>query len=565
MAEKADDGANTVRRGSLLIAEDPTLDRMLEVNERPDLVATAEDAMYANAAEHRMTLWEALKTYPKAIGWSLAFSTAVVMEGYDTNLLASFYGLPQFNQKYGTRDAAGNYQLSAAWQSGLSQGATVGEILGLFLNGWLSDRFGYRRMMMVSLCCVIGFIFILFFAPNVQTLEVGELLCGIPWGVFQTLTTTYAADVCPTALRAYLTTYVNLCWVFGQLISSGVLRSMLNRHDQWAYRVPFSIQWIWPVPILIAVIFAPESPYYLIRKGKLKEAEHSIRRLASASENVDPAKTVAQMIHTNEIEKATTAGYTYWDCFKGVNLRRTEIACVVWAIQNICGSSFMGYSTYFYEQAGLSSTYSYDFSMIQYALGAIGTFLSWFAMMHIGRRTLYTGGLAILTTLLFIIGFLSLAPKSEPGPKWATGSMLLIYTFFYDFTVGPVCYSLVSEIPSTRLRIKTVVLARNVYNLNGIWAGVITAYMLNPTAFDWAGKAGFFWGGWCLVSCIYCYFRLPEPRGRTYEELDLLFEQHTPARKFKKTEVDPFRRPSFAVLNDKENAKGNAENIEKAS
>lgn len=131
MAEKADDGANTVRRGSLLIAEDPTLDRMLEVNERPDLVATAEDAMYANAAEHRMTLWEALKTYPKAIGWSLAFSTAVVMEGYDTNLLASFYGLPQFNQKYGTRDAAGNYQLSAAWQSGLSQGATVGEILGL--------------------------------------------------------------------------------------------------------------------------------------------------------------------------------------------------------------------------------------------------------------------------------------------------------------------------------------------------------------------------------------------------------------------------------------------------
>jgi MFS transporter, SP family, general alpha glucoside:H+ symporter len=44
----------------------------------------------------------------------------------------------------------------------------------------------------------------------------------------------------------------------------------------------------------------------------------------------------------------------------------------------------------------------------------------------------------------------------------------MIYTFIYDFTVGPVCYSLVADIPSTRLKIKTVVLARNLYNVGGI-------------------------------------------------------------------------------------------------
>jgi SP family general alpha glucoside:H+ symporter-like MFS transporter len=100
--------------------------------------------------------------------------------------------------------------------------------------------------MIVSLIAVTGFIFIPFFAKNLMDLQIGEILCGIPWSVFQTLTTAYASEVCPTQLRAYLTTYVNLCWVIGQLIGSGVLRSLVQRTDQWSYRIPFAIQWIWP-------------------------------------------------------------------------------------------------------------------------------------------------------------------------------------------------------------------------------------------------------------------------------------------------------------------------------
>lgn len=102
--------------------------------------------------------------------------------------------------------------------------------------------------MIVSLAMMIGFIFIPFFAPNVETLPLGEILCGIPWGVFQTLTTAYASEVCPMALRAYLCTYVNLFWIFGQLIASGVLRSVLNRSDEWAYRLPFAVSALFLLP-----------------------------------------------------------------------------------------------------------------------------------------------------------------------------------------------------------------------------------------------------------------------------------------------------------------------------
>jgi SP family general alpha glucoside:H+ symporter-like MFS transporter len=203
-----------------------------------DLSAEAKDA---TTKEHEMGFFQALKLYPKAVGWSVLLSTAIVMEGYDVVLIGSFYALPTFNQKYGVMGADGKYTVPAPWKSGLSNGALCGEILGLFINGIISEKFGYRKTMIASLALMVAFIFIPFFSQNITTLLIGEILCGIPWGVFQTLTTAYASEVCPVALRAYLCTYVNLCWVIGQFIASGVLRAVLNRTDQWGYRVSYHI------------------------------------------------------------------------------------------------------------------------------------------------------------------------------------------------------------------------------------------------------------------------------------------------------------------------------------
>lgn len=89
----------------------------------------------------------------------------------------------------------------------------------------------------------------------------GEILAGLAWGVFQTITTAYASEVMPVSLRAYLTTYVNLCWVMGHLIAAGVLRGLLSKgSSQWGWRIPYALQWIWPIPLIVACIFAPESP-----------------------------------------------------------------------------------------------------------------------------------------------------------------------------------------------------------------------------------------------------------------------------------------------------------------
>lgn len=142
--------------------------------------ALASEAKVAAEAERHMSLWDAVKTYPKAIGWSVLLSSTLIMEGYDLALLGNLYASPVFNEKFGTYNAATEeYQVSAAWQSGLSNGARAGEIIGLIIAGWTADRYGYKMTTIGSLVAMIAFIFVLFFAPNVEILVLGEVLCGM--------------------------------------------------------------------------------------------------------------------------------------------------------------------------------------------------------------------------------------------------------------------------------------------------------------------------------------------------------------------------------------------------
>jgi SP family general alpha glucoside:H+ symporter-like MFS transporter len=101
------------------------------------------------------------------------------LEGYDLALLGNLYASPVFNEKYGHwNPEIEKYQVSPAWQSGLSNGARAGEIIGLIIAGWITDRYGSKITTLGFLVMMIGTILALFFAPNIQVLIVGEVLCG---------------------------------------------------------------------------------------------------------------------------------------------------------------------------------------------------------------------------------------------------------------------------------------------------------------------------------------------------------------------------------------------------
>lgn len=139
--------------------------------------------------------------------------------------MGAFFALPQFQEKYGKRttihEGPEAYDIPSSWKQGITCGALVGQIFGSFLAGRIQPILGYKKTILGALLLMKAFVFILFFAPNIQTILIGFTLCGIPWGIFQPLATSYASEVLPVALRAYLATYINMCWIIGQLVSSG--------------------------------------------------------------------------------------------------------------------------------------------------------------------------------------------------------------------------------------------------------------------------------------------------------------------------------------------------------
>ncbi|KAI0191316.1 general substrate transporter [Astrocystis sublimbata] len=502
----------------------------------------AAAAHLADHAEHDATVLSSLKTHWKAVLWSGTVSMALVMESYVLQTLAAFNAQPAFSKTFGVAIGDGKYQLEPKWQVALANASKIGIIIGLFVNGILIDKFGCKRVVISALAAFTLLNLVVFFANRVEVLFAGELLVGLPLGVFNTLASVYATEVCPLALRGVMTGYVNLCWVIGHLIGAGVLAGVADIDSQWGYRIPFAIQWVWPVPLFFILFFAPESPWWLVRQNRYDEAGEALNRLSVPRIHGQNNQTVALMRRTVELERATQIGSTYAQCFNPHNgsLRRLEICAVGYSSHTWAGFILQNYVTYFFKSAGLATQPAYYLSIGAYAIAFAGTVICFYTQGRFGRRTPFLLGWGFMTVLMWAIGGLGFS--GDPNSKWAEASLLLIWFATYGLTVGPIPYIFSAEMPSDMLRAKTVQLARIFYYLSDIINGVVAPYAINPTAWNLQAKAALIPAAVSTLLVVWTYFRLPETNRRTYEELDLLFEAGVPARQFKKYNVEPLKQ-----------------------
>ncbi|RYP26240.1 hypothetical protein DL768_011805 [Monosporascus sp. mg162] len=495
---------------------DPEVARRIAANVE-DFMKLVSEANEANERERDMKLSTAFKVYPKAIAWSMVLSSCLIMEGYQTSVVGSCMfsippiclsvaektevskaqvwerdrplissadtAYPAFLEKFGTPAPNGKLQIPANWQNGITGAKNVGEIVGLQIAGWTSELFGYRWTILPGLIAITAFVFFPFFAPTLAIFLVGEFFQGMA-----------------------------------------------------CYKIPFALQWIWPLPIAIGTYLAPESPWWCVRKGHKARAEESLKRLARSS-GFSQREADAYMAY--QMEKQVGAGTKYMDCFRGVDGRRTEIVCMTWVAQTMSGTALGGLSTLFYQQAGISDGDSFRLTWGQNGLNFLGTVFSWFVLERIGRKTLMLGGMAVMFVLLVITGFMGIHTPPSTAEAWAAGTMVLLMSATANFSVGPVVYTIVSEMPSTRLRAKSIILARNAYNaINIAFVNVVSYRQINPAEWNWGPKSAFFWAGINALFWVYLFFRLPETKGRTYAELDILFENRVPARRFAKTRIE---------------------------
>jgi SP family general alpha glucoside:H+ symporter-like MFS transporter len=104
----------------------------------------------------------------------------------DFDQINNFFGQGAFVRKFGTvHSSTGKLLVPADWQAGVNNAASGGQIIGLLINGWAQTKYGYRTVYMIGMAAMAACIFVLFFAENLTMILVGNLLAGIPWGIFQ--------------------------------------------------------------------------------------------------------------------------------------------------------------------------------------------------------------------------------------------------------------------------------------------------------------------------------------------------------------------------------------------
>lgn len=217
---------------------------------------------------------------------------------------------------------------------------------------------------------------------------------------------------------------------------------------------------MFPTPLAILIFFAPESPWWLVRKGRVEEAAKSVERLGKKS-TVNSTETVAMMRRVIELEKSEKKP-THLELFKGTDLRRTLIVCCVYAAQNLTGNLIANQAVYFFKQAGMGTNTAFALGLITSALQMIFVMLSWILTTYFGRRSIYLWGSAANFVLLIALGVAGSVGISNAA-NLAQASLGLIVSVLFTLGPAPASWVIIGETSAIRLRPLTTGMGRATY------------------------------------------------------------------------------------------------------
>lgn len=257
-----------------------------------------------------------------------------------------------------------------------------------------------------------------------------------------------------------------------------------------------------------------------------------MRSLGYSEASGDDLKHLANIKTTLEEVRNETQGVTYLECFRRSNLRRTIIAITPLSVQMFTGIVFAAsYSTYYAQLAGYSTAMSFKLQITQQVISIVGNIMSWYLIDKVGRRALTVYGTAALTIILWVMG--GLAVGGSPTELKGCVAMILLYCWLYNVTLGATAYTLLVEVATPRLRVKTIGIGLAVQSCFSIMWSFTLPYLFNPNRANLGGKVGFIFGGLSVPCIIFLWWYQPETAGRSYEELDEMFVKKVPARQFK--------------------------------
>ncbi|BCS17206.1 uncharacterized protein APUU_10034A [Aspergillus puulaauensis] len=455
--------------------------------------------------------------------------------GFDLAWWSSCLGLQQFADDYGVSPGPGQANvIPAAWQSAGTGTPNAGMAIGCIVGGYCNAYIGRKMTIIVLAVVSIVGVVLQCAVPSYWAVIAGRTINGISMGMEANVIPTYSAELAPAAIRGSLVNFYQWWQIVGNIVSAGCIygtSKTLSGH--WQYKPVMIAQAGVPLILLCGVWFMPESPRWLLMKNRRSDAQTALASIRKGKSS--PSEVYLELLVIEsalEEQRSLAASTTYFDCFRGANLRRTLIAVLVQVMQQIQGNSFMNnYLVVFLQRIGIQN--GLQIYLAQNATQLGGVTLSFYFTDKIGRRPLLIVSSFFMAVLMWTVAGLG-AYTEIRGSSKAQGCVgaILIYQAIAAGCWGSCTWITTSEAAAAVVREKTIMTATFVSFCMVLLVTYINPFVQDPGYGDLGARVGFVYGGCSLLALAWAFFFLPELKGRSLEELDEMFARRIPTRKF---------------------------------
>jgi sugar porter (SP) family MFS transporter len=487
-----------------------------------------------------------------SIAWAIIMSAFAafggILFGYDTGTIGGVIAMGDWLKVFGTFQldlppniGVDNYFIPTNHKSLVVSILSAGTFFGALLAFPMGDLVG-RKWGIVASCAIFSFGVGLQLDTHWPTFIVGRVIAGIGVGLVSCLVPMYQSECAPKKLRGLIVGLYQLAITVGALLSAIVLNSTKNRQNHSAWRIPIAVQFLWAAVLSGGMMLLPESPRYLLLKGRESAARVSLGRLLTrpADSPEVEAERLEIMTALQAEEQIGTA--TYRDCFRSTENRngfRTWTGILLQGWQQLTGINFIFYyGTTFFMQAGITN--SFIIQIIADVVNTVMTIVGVQLIDRVGRRRLLligAIGMCVCEFIVAIVGTTVGHPSSTGAVNKSAQNVLIAFVCFYiaffATSWGPVAWVLTGEIFPLSIRAKGMSLS---VASNWLWnfgIGYATPYLVDASSFGVNGvkaanlgvKVFFIWGGTCVGCFIFTYFFIPELKGLSLEQVDLLYRE----------------------------------------
>ncbi|KAM6160537.1 solute carrier family 2, facilitated glucose transporter member 2 [Erethizon dorsatum] len=396
----------------------------------------------------------------------------------------------------------------------------VGGMVASFFGGWLGDKLGRIKALLVANSLSLAGALLMGcskLGPSHILIIAGRSISGLYCGLISGLVPMYIGEIAPTSLRGALGTLHQLAIVTGILISQIVgLDFILGNHDLW--HILFGLSAVPALLQSLLLIFCPESPRYLyIKLEEEVKAKKSLKRLRGSD---DVTKDMNEMKKEKE-EASSEQKVSVIQLFTSSSYRQPMIvALMLHMAQQFSGiNGIFYYSTSIFQTAGISQPVYATIGVG--AINMIFTAVSVLLVEKAGRRSLFLIGMG---GMFFCAIFMSVGLVLLDKFAWMSYmSMTAIFLFvsFFEIGPGPIPWFMVAEFFNQGPRPTALALAA----FSNWVCNFIIALCFQYIA-DFCGPYVFFlFAGVVLAFTLFTFFKVPETKGKTFEEIAAEFRK----------------------------------------